>query len=483
MFIGIDDTDSERGLCTTYLAAVLMERLAPWGEICGLPRLIRLNPCVRYKTRGNAALTFSLDSEQPDMVKRVALQTLLELSDLSGANTNPGLVIAEEVTERMKAFYCSAVREILSIDAARSLLDEEGIWYRGFKKGRGLIGALAAVGAELPDWTYELIAYRQPSRWGTPRFIDHSTVWEADRLTYPLTWDTVDHHNGRVVFAPHSADPVLFGIRGSDPTAIKRAFEAIRSEPVDRYVLYQTNQGTDAHILPGEIGRISENQSYRLHGFVAGPARVIPGGHLFFTLENGGGGLSEEGLEGESPDGKWHNEKGPNGEGLNEKWLDGERRNEERHNGKRHNGKRHNGERLDGGGVKRGRRIECAAFEPTKNFRDIIKKLRRGDELEVYGSVRDGTMNLEKINILHLAPDRVKAAPLCPQCHRRMKSAGKDQGYRCRLCKSRSSSPAIEDRPRDLERGYYEVPPCARRHLSLPLIRLNRTDICLHPSR
>jgi tRNA(Ile2)-agmatinylcytidine synthase len=473
MFIGIDDTDSERGLCTTYLAAVLMERLAPWGEICGLPRLIRLNPCVRYKTRGNAALTFSLDSEQPDMVKRVALQTLLELSDLSGANTNPGLVIAEEVTERMKAFYCSAVREILSIDAARSLLDEEGIWYRGFKKGRGLIGALAAVGAELPDWTYELIAYRQPSRWGTPRFIDHSTVWEADRLTYPLTWDTVDHHNGRVVFAPHSADPVLFGIRGSDPTAIKRAFEAIRSEPVDRYVLYQTNQGTDAHILPGEIGRISENQSYRLHGFVAGPARVIPGGHLFFTLEKGGGGLSEEGLEGESPDGKWHNEKGPNGEELNEKWLDGERRNEERHNG----------ERLDGGGVKRGRRIECAAFEPTKNFRDIIKKLRRGDELEVYGSVRDGTMNLEKINILHLAPDRVKAAPLCPQCHRRMKSAGKDQGYRCRLCKSRSSSPAIEDRPRDLERGYYEVPPCARRHLSLPLIRLNRTDICLHPSR
>ncbi len=482
MFIGIDDTDSERGLCTTYLAAVLMERLAPWGEICGLPRLIRLNPCVRYKTRGNAALAFSLDSEQPDMVKRVALQTLLELSDLSGANTNPGLVIAEEVTERMKAFYCSAVREILSIDAARSLLDEEGIWYRGFKKGRGLIGALAAVGAELPDWTYELIAYRQPGRWGTPRFIDHSTVWEADRLTYPLTWDTVDHHNRRVVFAPHSADPVLFGIRGSDPTAIRRAFEAIRSEPVDRYVLYQTNQGTDAHILPGEIGRVSESQSYRLHGFVAGPARAIPGGHLFFTLEKGGGELSEEGLDGEGPDGKWHNEKEPNGEGLNEKWLDGEKRNGKGRNEERRNGERRNGERRNGGGVKRGGRIECAAFEPTKNFRDIIKKLRRGDELEVYGSVRDGTMNLEKINILHLAPDRVKAAPLCPQCHRRMKSAGKGQGYRCRLCKSRSSSPAIEDRPRDLERGYYEVPPCARRHLSLPLIRLNRMDICLHPS-
>ncbi|NLJ21771.1 MAG: DUF1743 domain-containing protein [Methanothrix soehngenii] len=423
MFIGIDDTDSERGLCTTYLAGVLMERLVSWGEIEGLPRLIRLNPCARYKTRGNAALAFSLKSSRPDMVKRIALQTLLELSDFSGSNTNPGLVIAEEVTERMRAFYRSAVTEILSIDSARRLLDEEGIWYRGFKKGRGLIGALAAVGADLPDWTYELIAYRQRSRWGTPRFIDPATVWEADRLTYPQTWDTVDHHNHRVVFAPHSADPVLFGIRGSDPVAIKRAFETIKSEPVERYVLYQTNQGTDAHILEGQIARAKDSQSYRLHGFVAGPARVIAGGHVFLTLHNEGVGLN-------------------------------------------------------GGG-----RIECAAFEPTKNFRNIIKELRPGDELEVFGSVRDGTLNLEKINILHLAPEKVQAAPLCPQCHRRMESAGKGQGYRCRRCKTRSSSREIENRARDLETGFYEVPPCARRHLSMPLVRLKQKDLCIHPSR
>lgn len=423
MFIGIDDTDSERGLCTTYLAGVLMERLVPWGEICGLPRLIRLNPCARYKTRGNAALAFRIESSRPETVKKIALQTLLELSDFSGANTNPGLVIAEEVTKRMKAFYRSAVTEILTIDAARSILDEEGIWYRGFKKGRGLIGALAAVGADGPDWTYELIAYRQRSRWGTPRSIDPETVWEADSLTYPLTWDTVDHHNKRVVFAPHSADPVLFGIRGSDPAAIKRAFEAIRSEPVERYVLYQTNQGTDAHILPGEIGRVSDSQSYRLHGFVAGPARAIAGGHLFLTLQN-------ERAE------------------------------------------------LNGGGS-----IECAAFEPTKNFRNIIKNLRQGDELEVYGSVRDGAVNLEKINILHLVPDRVQAAPLCPQCHRRMESAGKGQGYRCRRCKTRSPSCEVQIRARDLELGFYEVPPCARRHLSLPLVRVTNSGQLVHPSR
>ena len=307
MFIGIDDTDSEKGLCTTYLAAVLMERLQPLGEIMGLPRLIRLNPCARFKTRGNAALAFQLESDRLDEVKEVALKTVLELSDFAGANTNPGLVIAEEVTARMTDFYRRAVTEILEIEEARSLLDEEGIWYRGFKKGRGLIGALAAVGADLPDFTYELIAYRERRRWGRPRSIDASSVWKADALTYPRTWDTVDHHNSRVVFAPHSGDPVLFGIRGSDPEAIKEAFQTIISEPKERSVLYLTNQGTDAHILEGEWADTKDSQSYRLHGLVAEPAEAIAGGHLFFVLQNGT------------------------------------------------------------------LRLKCAAFEPTKNFRDIVK--------------------------------------------------------------------------------------------------------------
>ena len=65
------------------------------------------------------------------------------------------------VYPEMKDFYRRAVTEILEIEEAREILDEEGIWYRGFKKGRGLIGALAAVGADLEDYTYELIAYRE----------------------------------------------------------------------------------------------------------------------------------------------------------------------------------------------------------------------------------------------------------------------------------------------------------------------------------
>jgi len=406
MFIGIDDTDSERGLCTTYLFAVLMERLQPLGEMANLPKLIRLNPCARYKTRGNAAIAMELTSDRPEEVKEVALETVQELSDFSGMNTNPGLVIASQITPQMTAFYQRAVTEILEIKDAKKLLDEGGIWYRGFKKGRGLIGALAAIGAVLPDFTYELIAYRERARWGTPRCIDESSVWRADALTYPRTWDTVDHHNNRIVFAPHSADPVLFGIRGCDPQAILVAFRTIKSEPIERSVLYQTNQGTDAHILPGVVAGVRDCESYRLHGFVAKPPEAIAGGHLFFPLQEGSAC------------------------------------------------------------------INCAAFEPTKNFRLIVKQLVLGDELEVYGSVQDGTLNLEKINILHLADKVETSAPICSQCQKRMESAGKGQGYRCRRCKTHAEGRVRQLISRDLETGYYEVPPCARRHLSKPLVRM-----------
>ncbi len=415
MFIGIDDTDSERGLCTTYLAANLMERLRPLGEVKGLPMLVRLNPCARFKTRGNAALAFELESDRPEEVKETALKAVLELSDFSGENTNPGLVVADRITPRMKAFYRRAVTEILEIEEARTLLQREGFWYRGFKKGRGLIGALAAIGADLPDFTYELIAYRKRQRWGTPRLIDQESVWKADALTYPRTWDTVDHHNNRIVFAPHSKDPVLFGIRGSDPEAIEEAFRIIKSESWERRVLYRTNQGTDAHILGGEIAGVQDSQSYRLHGVVAEAAQAIEGGHLFFSLKNKEGHL------------------------------------------------------------------KCAAFEPTKNFRSTVKRLAVGDELEVFGAVRDKTLNLEKMNILQLAEQEMLAAPSCPQCGRRMESAGQGQGYRCRRCKTKAEGQERKVLPRDLETGYYEVPPSARRHLSKPLVRMNGEKV--HPSR
>ncbi|HUW86389.1 MAG TPA: tRNA(Ile2) 2-agmatinylcytidine synthetase, partial [Methanoregula sp.] len=61
MLIGIDDTDSPEGMCTTYLGAVLARRLIREGMRIREARLVRLNPNVTWKTRGNAAIALHVD--------------------------------------------------------------------------------------------------------------------------------------------------------------------------------------------------------------------------------------------------------------------------------------------------------------------------------------------------------------------------------------------------------------------------------------
>jgi len=61
MLLGVDDTDSPSGGCTTHLLTELVglaheHRL----DVLGEPRLVRLNPNVPWKTRGNAALSLRL---------------------------------------------------------------------------------------------------------------------------------------------------------------------------------------------------------------------------------------------------------------------------------------------------------------------------------------------------------------------------------------------------------------------------------------
>jgi tRNA(Ile2)-agmatinylcytidine synthase len=111
------------------------------------------------------------------------------------------------------------------------------------------------------------------------------------------------------------------------------------------------------------------------------------------------------------------------------------------------------------------------AYEPTKGFRDIVRKLQPGDILLVAGSYKQGTINLEKL-FVRFAPDLVRErAPLCPACGRRMTSAGKNKGFKCRSCSSRSFLPERTTNSRLLQPGWYEVPPSARRHLARPLCR------------
>src|SRR5712691_12669580 len=56
LWIGVDDTDSLQGMCTTFLATEIVRDLTTDLDLVGYPRLVRLNPNIPWKTRGNGAI-------------------------------------------------------------------------------------------------------------------------------------------------------------------------------------------------------------------------------------------------------------------------------------------------------------------------------------------------------------------------------------------------------------------------------------------
>src|SRR5512136_1931123 len=284
MLIGIDDTDSPKGMCTTYLGAVLVRRLIREHMQVHEARLVRLNPNVTFKTRGNAAIALDVTGDI-DTAFDIACTTVEELADFSCENTNPGIVIVNKRPD--SAFYRKAVTDFCQIDEAVEILESMGAHYRGYKNRRGLIGATAAVASVLEDRTSEILVYRQPERWGLPREVDCSSLFAAEESTFPHTWDTVDRVNDVVVCVPHTPDPVLFGIRGESPAWVMAARQMIRSERPALEQIWVTNQGTDAHLLDGKCGELREGLSYRVRGVVENAPKTGTGGHVSFTIRDG----------------------------------------------------------------------------------------------------------------------------------------------------------------------------------------------------
>lgn len=287
MFLGIDDTDSPDGMCTTYLGAMLAENLRRAGYTVGEMRLIRLNPNVVWKTRGNAAICLEVSDGTAEAVFDAACKLVEMLAKFDCENTNPGVVVVNERPD--PAFYYQALQRFCTIGETVRRLENIGALYRGYKCGRGLIGALAAVSAVLPDATYELLAYRSANKLGTPREIVAESFFASAAATFPHTWDTVDPAAGTVVCVPHGKDPVLYGIRGESPEWVKRSAALLLSEPPAFSQVWKTNQGTDAHLLDYD-GDLQEGLSYRIDGTVAGEPTTICGGHVDFLFQPKTGG-------------------------------------------------------------------------------------------------------------------------------------------------------------------------------------------------
>ena len=118
--------------------------------------------------------------------------------------------------------------------------------------------------------------------------------------------------------------------------------------------------------------------------------------------------------------------------------------------------------------------IECGAYEPTKNFRKIVSHLRAGDIIKLYGGIGEQyTFNIEKFQVVALNDVEYKN-PVC-ECGKRMTSAGKNKGFKCKKCgnKIKSSQKLPIKISRTLNNGkFYETPVSARRHLSKPICRM-----------
>ncbi len=415
--IGIDDTDSPRKGCTTYIATLAAEYLKTHDCVfIDYPNLVRLNPTIPWKTRGNGAIALRIHCpyKNEDAIKDTIIKLVKEHSDFSQPKTDPAIAFYKgPVGKTLQKFSEKAVQEIISISRTKKIAHDCKVELHSLKGEQGIVGAVAAVGATLEkDYTYELIAYRKNENFGKPRKIDKESVLNMDKKTYPLTFNNYDYEKARILITPHGPDPVLFGIRGESPSILLQAYNMITTdEPVHKWIIFRSNQGTDMHLKRvKKITNIKQFTTIQLIGEVSSTPKTITGGHVIFTLSDGKN------------------------------------------------------------------TIDCAAYEPTGSFRKIIRRLIPRDIVLVTGGIRLATetfrktINLEKIKLLKIVNTK-KVNPLCDICHKRMKSAGKGQGFRCKRCRTIKSKkiPLLLDR--NLKLQMYTPTTSAHRHLTKPLIR------------
>jgi tRNA(Ile2)-agmatinylcytidine synthase len=419
LHIGIDDTDSRLRGCTTYTAALLFQELVSKGfKPLDFPWLVRLNPNIPWKTRGNGALSlhFALEEEQIEQMKKIAVETVERTTDLRQPSTDPAVVFLKgRVPTRLSEFASRALHDVLSIREARRIAEVSDVEMHLLKGSRGLVGAMASVGTDFGhDHTFEIIAYRTRENVGTTRKVNLDSVRRMDAMFRAVTFNNVDPETGRVLICPHGTDPVLLGIRGEDPASLAEAFNQIEmEEPIERVMIFKTNQGTDAHFnCCRRIEALRPYQSTVITGKVSKAPRIVRGGHVIFRTDDDTGS------------------------------------------------------------------VDCAAYRATGHVRETALQLAPGDSVTVSGGIRpqplgELTLNVEKLEVTGLVDTVRVENPSCSNCGTRCESMGKGQGFRCRKCKARlpKTSRIEKLELRKITLGVYLPPPRAHRHLTKPASR------------
>ena len=250
-WLGLDDTDSLAGGCTTKAFYDLLNHL-PDDVVAGEPRLVRLWPFARRRTRGNAAVSVELtctneaalmahlDAWWDDRLSHLAGAVLASsISDREQHPTSPGMVWFS--TKPSEELYWRAVKEEVRLNDLPEATRHWG--------GHGRIGATAAVAWPGRTCTWEAIAWRSESAHG-PRLIDSEALLVVD-ATEGVVFSR-DPRKGTGLVAPRGLSPVLFGIRATSNTVAATACDALLAaegtEPSVGQAVFRTNQASGDHL-------------------------------------------------------------------------------------------------------------------------------------------------------------------------------------------------------------------------------------------
>ncbi|KSW11752.1 hypothetical protein CF15_02770 [Pyrodictium occultum] len=298
--IGLDSFDTAFAGCTTHFASIILHQALREGyEPVDYPWLIRLNPAVPWKTRGNGAVALLLHVDSRSDAERLA-QLVRKASRLY-ATAPEGkaayVILVLEDAERLEDYmehrprclerlYLRAVHESVPLRLAEKCLRETATLTAGYggAGSRGLVGSLAALGAVLSDYTFELLAYRRLKNWAKPRRIDEESVIEYDLKTRPYTFMNYDYEEGRVLIAPHGYDPVLYGVRGERPDILLKALDTIEAgEEPSHWTIFRSNQATGAHLRRKPVARVRPYDNPVVEGRIEDVKR-LPGGHVLARI-------------------------------------------------------------------------------------------------------------------------------------------------------------------------------------------------------
>ncbi|MFX1607160.1 MAG: DUF1743 domain-containing protein, partial [Promethearchaeota archaeon] len=206
--IGMDDIDSPEGGCTTHFSSLVVEKLGRWDvEWIDYPNLIRLNPGIPYRTRGNGAvaLRFLIEDNSIESLAQMVKDLIHDYVDKEYPNTNPGVVFLEgDVPRQVKDLSRLALWRVVPIQLAQRVIKTNNIAHYAGGNERGLIGALSSVANMLSeDHTYEYIAYRSTEDCSDSRGVNVESVHIMDRKMGNRVFSNLDPSTNRILIEPH----------------------------------------------------------------------------------------------------------------------------------------------------------------------------------------------------------------------------------------------------------------------------------------